>query len=59
MLSVEQSVGKQKYSEKTYPSTTLFTTNPTQPDLGSNPATKSLSYGTVVCVLTGAKQVDI
>jgi hypothetical protein len=29
--------GKPKYSEKTCPSATLFTTNPTWPDLGSNP----------------------
>jgi hypothetical protein len=40
MMSVEQSVewelaGKPKYSEKTYPSATLSTTNPTRPDLGS------------------------
>jgi hypothetical protein len=45
--------GKPKYSEKTCPSATLFTTNPTWHDLGSNPgrrygkpATKCLSYGT-------------
>jgi hypothetical protein len=45
--------GKPKYSEKTCPSATLFTTNPTWPDLGSNPgrrggkpATNHLSYGT-------------
>jgi hypothetical protein len=44
---------KPKYSEKTCPSATLSTTNPTWPDLGSNPgrrggkqATNSLSYGT-------------
>jgi hypothetical protein len=43
---------KPKYSEKTCPSATLSTTNPTWPDLGSNPgrrgwkpATKRLSYG--------------
>jgi hypothetical protein len=29
--------GKQKYSEKTYPSATSSTTNPTWPDLGSKP----------------------
>jgi hypothetical protein len=29
--------GKPKYSEKTCPSATLSTTNPTWPDLGSNP----------------------
>jgi hypothetical protein len=45
--------GKPKYSEKTCPSSTLSTTNPTWPDLGSNPgrrggkpATNHLSYGT-------------
>jgi hypothetical protein len=44
--------GKPKYSEKTCPIATLSTTNPTWPDLGSNPghrrmpATKCLSYGT-------------
>jgi hypothetical protein len=43
MMSVEQSVcnenwqGKLKYSEKTCPRATLHTTNPTLPDLGSNP----------------------
>jgi hypothetical protein len=44
--------GKPKYSEKTCPSATLSTTNPTWPDLGSNPgrrggklATNRLSYG--------------
>jgi hypothetical protein len=46
-------LGKLKYSEKPYPSATLSTTNPTWPDLGSNPAhhggklaTNCLSYGT-------------
>jgi hypothetical protein len=45
--------GKPKYSEKTRPSATLSTTNPTWPDVGSNPgrrggkpATNRLSYGT-------------
>jgi hypothetical protein len=45
--------GKPKYSEKTYPSDTLSTTNPTLPDLGSysgrrseKPATNRLRYGT-------------
>jgi hypothetical protein len=45
--------GKPKYSEKTCPSATLTTTNPTWPDLGSNPsrrggkpATNHLSSGT-------------
>jgi hypothetical protein len=44
--------GNPKYSEKTCPSTTLCTTNPTEPDLDSNPgrlggkpATNGLSYG--------------
>jgi hypothetical protein len=44
--------GKPKYSEKTCPSSTLFTTNPTRADPGSNPnvrgvkpATNHLSYG--------------
>jgi hypothetical protein len=44
--------GKPKYSEKTCPSATLSTTNPTRPDPGSNPgrrsgkpATNRLSYG--------------
>jgi hypothetical protein len=43
--------GKSKYSEKTCPSATLSITNPTRPDLGSNPgrrggkpATNRLSY---------------
>jgi hypothetical protein len=45
--------GKPKYSEKTCSSATLSTTNPTQPDLSSNPgrrggkpANNRLSYGT-------------
>jgi hypothetical protein len=33
--------GKPKYSEKTYPSATLFTINPTWPDLGLNPGRRS------------------
>jgi hypothetical protein len=44
---------KPKYSDKTYPNAILSTTNPTWPDLGSNPdsrsgkpATDCLSYGT-------------
>jgi hypothetical protein len=48
--------GKPKYSEKTCPSTTLPTTNPTWPDLGSNsgrrggkPATNRLNYDTTDC----------
>jgi hypothetical protein len=51
--------GKPKYSEKTCPSAALSTTNPTWPDLGSNPgrrggkpATNRLSCGTAkVCRL--------
>jgi hypothetical protein len=45
-------IGVMKYSEKTCPSVTLSTTNPTWPDPGSNPgrrdgkpATNRLSYG--------------
>jgi hypothetical protein len=57
-MSVEQSVewelaGKPNYSEKTYYSATLSTTNPTWTDLVSDPGrwdgktpTNSLSYGT-------------
>jgi hypothetical protein len=48
--------GKPKYSEKTRPSVTLSTTDPTWPDPGSNPgrrggkpATNCLSYGTAFC----------
>jgi hypothetical protein len=48
----ENRQGKPKYSEKTYPSTTLSTTNPTWLELGLNPgrcggkpATNHLSYG--------------
>jgi hypothetical protein len=44
--------GKPKYSEKTYPSASLSTTNPTWPDPGSNPGRRSgkpvtnrLNYG--------------
>jgi hypothetical protein len=44
--------GKPKYLEKTRPSATLSTTNPTWPDLGSNPGSRSgkpvtnrMSYG--------------
>jgi hypothetical protein len=33
----QKSQGKRKYSEKNCPSATLSTTNPTWPDLGSNP----------------------
>jgi uncharacterized membrane protein len=47
--------GKPKYSDKTCPGATLFTTNPTWPDLGSNSsrrgeklATNRLSYGTAI-----------
>jgi hypothetical protein len=56
-VSVEQLLewrlaGEPKYSEKTCPSATLSTTNPTWPDPGSKsgrrggkPATNRLSYG--------------
>jgi hypothetical protein len=51
--------GKLKYSEKTCPSASLSTTNPTLPDPGSNPgrrsrkpATNRLSYGTTNECLT-------
>jgi hypothetical protein len=66
MMCMEQSAewelaGKPKYSEKTGPSATLSTTNPTSPGLGENPgprggkpATNSLSYGTV-CYKVGNK----
>jgi hypothetical protein len=44
--------GKPKYSEKTFASATLSTTNPTWPETGANPgrrggksATNRLSYG--------------
>jgi hypothetical protein len=50
--------GKPNYSEKTCPSATWSTTNPTWPELGSNPgrrggksATNRLSYGTAICVI--------
>jgi hypothetical protein len=49
--------GKGKYSEKTCPSATLSTTNPTWPNLGSNlgrrcgkPANNRLRYGTASLV---------
>jgi hypothetical protein len=60
MMNVEQSWNenweeKPKYSEKTYPSATLFTTNPTLPYLGSKPDRRSgkpvinrRSYGTAM-----------
>jgi hypothetical protein len=47
--------GKPKYSEKTFPSTTLSTTNPTWADpspnpgcRGGKPATNRQSYGTAL-----------
>jgi hypothetical protein len=56
--------GKPKYLEKTCPSATLWTTNPTWPDPGSNrdrwggkPATNRLSYGMTMSVVS-AKAVD-
>jgi hypothetical protein len=49
--------GKPKYSEKTYPSDTLSTTNPIWLDLGMNPgrrggkpATNRLSYGASIAL---------
>jgi hypothetical protein len=54
----ENRQGKAKYSEKTCPNSTLFTTNQTWADLGSNPGrrggkppTYRLSYGTALIVL--------
>jgi hypothetical protein len=51
--------GKPKYSEKTCPSATFSTTNPTWPDLGSNPgrrcgkpATNRLSYSTAMSAVS-------
>jgi hypothetical protein len=50
--------GKPKYSEETYPSATLSTTNPTGPDPGWNPgrrggksATNRLSYGAALDIV--------
>jgi hypothetical protein len=50
--------GKTKYSKKTYPIVTLFTTNPTLRHLSSNPvcrggksATNLLSYGTAYVII--------
>jgi hypothetical protein len=43
--------GKPKYSEKTFPSAVLSTTNPTCPDMGcrgGKPVTNHLSYGMTV-----------
>jgi hypothetical protein len=60
----EEWQGKPKYSEKTYPSTTLSTTNLTWPDPGSNPgrrggklATNRLSYGPAKLTVTISQQV--
>jgi hypothetical protein len=51
--------GKPKYLEKTCPSATLSTTNPTCPDPGSNPGrrggkptTNRLSYGAATTILS-------
>jgi hypothetical protein len=51
-----------QYSEKTCPSVSLSTTNPTRPDLGSNsgrcggkPATNRLSYGTAIASIFSDK----
>jgi hypothetical protein len=56
--------GKPKYSEKTCPSATLSTTNPTWPDLRSNPgrrsgkpATNRLSYGTAFSIVTRLREL--
>jgi hypothetical protein len=58
--------GKPKYSEKTYPSTTLSTTNPTCLDPVLNPgrrdgkpAINRLSYGAGLFVLRSIASVDI
>jgi hypothetical protein len=55
--STEDWQGKPQYSEKTYPSVTLFTTNPTWSDPGANPgrcggkpATNRLSYGAALYI---------
>jgi hypothetical protein len=55
MWWIENWQGKPNYSEKTCPSATWYTTNPTWPDIRSNPgrccgkqATNSLSYGTAL-----------
>jgi hypothetical protein len=41
----------ENWQEKTCPSATFSTTNPTLPDLGSNPATNRLSYGTDIGIM--------
>jgi hypothetical protein len=58
--------GKPKYSEKTCPSATLSTTNPTWPDPGLNPgrrggkpATNRLSYGAAIYGLQTCRSVRI
>jgi hypothetical protein len=57
--------GKQKYSEKNCPVATVYTTNPTSPDLGLNPgrccgkpATNRLSYGTAFSLSSSMKWCD-
>jgi hypothetical protein len=68
MMSVEQSeewelAGEiEVLGEKTCPSATLSTTNPTSPDLGSNPgrrggkpATNRMSYGAAFIDVTSRK----
>jgi hypothetical protein len=70
MMSVEQSVEwelveKLKYWEKTCPSATLFTTNPTWSDLGSNPGRRGgkpvanrLSCGTANSSYKESKRIN-
>jgi hypothetical protein len=55
MMIVEQSV-ECELAEKTCPTATLSTTNPTLPDPGCHggkPATNRLSYGTVIIIMLG------
>jgi hypothetical protein len=58
--------GKPKYSEKTCPSATLSTTNPTWPDPGSNPGrrggkptTNRLSYGAISRKIIYTLRIDL
>jgi hypothetical protein len=58
--------GKPKYSDKTCPSATLSTTNPTWPDQGSNsgrrggkPATNRLSYGADLHPVPRSRKVEL
>jgi hypothetical protein len=57
--------GKPKYSDKTFPSATLSTTNPTWPYPGSNPgrrggkpATNRLSYGAAISCLIHMRHIS-